>query len=122
MDMSGAKTNKRASGQQCMNPSQAASYPAAIAFSSDDLFESARGTAFKCAKAIKVDGLVNKLLGDFVNWGQRNSPWPLHFGIKCCALEMAAASAPRYDAERLSIVYRSSPRQCDIVLITGPVS
>jgi NADH-quinone oxidoreductase subunit B len=69
-----------------------------------------------------VEKLVNAVAGDFINWAQRNSPWPLHFGIMCCALEMAAAAAPRYDSERLSIVYRSSPRQCDIMLVTGPIT
>src|SRR3972149_8280077 len=68
-------------------------------------------------KAI-MDGLVDK----FVNWAKRNSTWPLHLGIMCCAIEMAATSDPRYDAERFGIIYRSSPRQCDVLLLNGPIS
>lgn len=89
---------------------------------SNDFLEGMKDAAFSAARKVGVEKVVNKLMGNFFNWGQRNSPWPLHFGIMCCALEMAAASASRYDAERLSIVYRSSPRQCDILLINGPVS
>jgi NADH-quinone oxidoreductase subunit B len=62
------------------------------------------------------------LVQDFLNWAKRNSTWPLHFGIMCCAIEMAATSDPRYDAERFGIIYRSSPRQCDVLLLNGPIS
>ena len=62
------------------------------------------------------------LIQDFFNWAKRNSTWPLHFGIMCCAIEMAATSDPRYDAERFGIIYRSSPRQCDVLLLNGPIS
>lgn len=65
---------------------------------------------------------INYLTIDFFNWAQRYSIYPLHFGIQCCALEMAAAGAPRFDSERLGILYRSSPRQCDLLLVNGPVS
>ena len=62
------------------------------------------------------------LVQDFLNWAKRNSTWPLHFGIMCCAIEMAATSDPRYDAERFGVIYRSSPRQCDVLLLNGPIS
>ena len=62
------------------------------------------------------------LIQDFFNWAKRNSTWPLHFGIMCCAIEMAATSDPRYDIERLGVIYRSSPRQCDVLLLNGPIS
>lgn len=96
--------------------------PSAMAVSSDDFFESMVKTTYSGARKLGVEKAVNKLSGDFINWGVRNSPWPLHFGIMCCALEMAASAASRYDSERISIVYRSSPRQCDILLVNGPVS
>src|SRR3989337_1434806 len=66
--------------------------------------------------------LLDAIVGDFFNWAKRNSTWPLHFGIMCCAIEMAATSDPRYDAERFGIIYRSSPRQCDVLLLNGPIS
>jgi NADH-quinone oxidoreductase subunit B len=96
--------------------------PAVIALNSDDLLSKMRKGTFNSLKKVGIEKAVNKLLGNFFYWGRSNSPWPLHFGIKCCALEMMTASGARYDAERLSIVYRSSPRQCDILLVTGPIS
>lgn len=62
------------------------------------------------------------LVGEFFNWAKRNSTWPLHFGIMCCAIEMAATSDPRYDVERFGVIYRSSPRQVDVLLLNGPIS
>ncbi len=62
------------------------------------------------------------LVQNFLNWAKRSSTWPLHWGIMCCAIEMAATSDPRYDVERLGVIYRSSPRQIDVLLLTGPIS
>jgi len=62
------------------------------------------------------------LVQSFLNWAKRNSTWPLHWGIMCCAIEMAATSDPRYDVERLGVIYRSSPRQVDVLLLNGPIS
>ncbi len=62
---------------------------------------------------------VNKLLV----WGNRNSLWLLVFGIKCCAIEdMMVAGASNYDFERFGVLPRNSPRQCDLMIITGPIS
>src|SRR6266571_1118280 len=69
-----------------------------------------------------LERLKGGIVGEFFNWAKRNSTWPLHFGIMCCAIEMAATSDPRYDAERFGIIYRSSPRQCDVLLLNGPLS
>ncbi len=66
--------------------------------------------------------LPRNLVDRFMNWAKRNSPWPLHWGIMCCAIEMAATSDPRFDAERFGIIYRSTPRQTDILLLNGPIS
>lgn len=65
---------------------------------------------------------IDLVTKDFFNWATRNSIYPLHFGIMCCALEMAVASAPRFDAQRFGVIYRSTPRQCDVLLVNGPVS
>src|SRR5712692_3618429 len=69
-----------------------------------------------------LERLKAGLVGEFFNWAKRNSTWPLHFGIMCCAIEMAATSDPRYDVERFGVIYRSSPRQCDVLLLNGPIS
>jgi NADH-quinone oxidoreductase subunit B len=69
-----------------------------------------------------VKRAVDKVTVPIWSWALRNSLFPLHFGVACCALEMAAASAARFDAERFGIVYRSSPRQCDVLLVNGWVT
>jgi NADH-quinone oxidoreductase subunit B len=69
-----------------------------------------------------IGKLLDKILGSFLNWAKRHSIWPLHMGIMCCSIEMAAASDPIYDVERLGVIYRSSPRQIDILLMNGPIS
>jgi NADH-quinone oxidoreductase subunit B len=57
------------------------------------------------------------------NWARSRSVWPLGYGLACCAIEMiAAASAPQYDLSRFgSEVFRSSPRQADLMIVAGTV-
>ncbi len=62
---------------------------------------------------------VNKL----VDWGRANSLWPALFGLACCAIEMMATSASRWDLARFGAeVYRASPRQSDLMIVAGRVS
>ena len=93
-----------------------------LALNSDDLLKLIDDAVYKASDKLGLKALVNKIASPIFNWAQRYSPHPLHFGIMCCALEMAASSAPDYDAERLGVIYRSSPRQTDILLVNGPVS
>ena len=69
-----------------------------------------------------VKRLVEKTMGEVLKLGQSASMWPLHLGIACCAIEMAAMGASRFDAERLGVLFWSSPRQCDVLFINGTVS
>jgi NADH-quinone oxidoreductase subunit B len=56
-------------------------------------------------------------------WAQRNSVWPAQFGLACCAIEMMATVAARFDISRFgSEVFRSSPRQADLMIVAGRVS
>lgn len=96
--------------------------PIAWGWKSEDFLNWFSGALTKAAEVTRVKKLVNALTGRIFNWGLRNSPWPLHWGIMCCSIEMAAASGPRFDAERFGIIYRSTPRQVDILLVNGPVS
>jgi NADH-quinone oxidoreductase subunit B len=57
------------------------------------------------------------------NWGRRSSVWPLMFGLACCAIEMIAAQASRYDMARFGMeVMRPTPRQADMMLVSGTVT
>ena len=61
---------------------------------------------------------------DYVfNWARQSSLWPLTFGLACCAIEMIAASAARFDIARFGAeVFRPSPRQSDLMIVAGTVS
>jgi NADH-quinone oxidoreductase subunit B len=58
------------------------------------------------------------------NWARANAPWPLTFGLACCAIEMiSVVGSPRNDAARFGAeVFRASPRQADMLILSGRVS
>ena len=57
-----------------------------------------------------------------VQWARRSSIWPVTFGLACCAIEMMAMSCSRYDIARFGAeVFRSSPRQADLLIVSGRV-
>jgi NADH-quinone oxidoreductase subunit B len=58
-----------------------------------------------------------------VRWARRSAIWPVAFGLACCAIEMMAMSAGRYDIARFGAeVFRGSPRQADLMIVAGRVS
>jgi len=58
-----------------------------------------------------------------VAWARGNSVWPAQFGLACCAIEMMCAAAPRFDISRFgSELFRASPRQSDLLIVSGRVS
>lgn len=61
-------------------------------------------------------------LDQVVNWARNGSMWPLSFGLACCSIEMMHASMPRYDQDRLGIIFRASPRQADVMIVAGTVT
>jgi NADH-quinone oxidoreductase subunit B len=57
-----------------------------------------------------------------INWGRRNSLWPMPFGTACCAIEMMAAAASNFDLARFGMERMSfSPRQADVLICAGRV-
>ncbi|MFX1533492.1 MAG: NADH-quinone oxidoreductase subunit B [Promethearchaeota archaeon] len=69
-----------------------------------------------------VKSLIDFIVSPVINWARRNSQFPLHIGLMCCALEMGATMACRWDTERMGILPRASPRQCDLMIVNGPVN
>ena len=58
-----------------------------------------------------------------VNWARRSSLWPAAFGLACCAIEMIATAMPRYDIARFGAeIFRPSPRQSDLLIVSGTVT
>ncbi len=59
----------------------------------------------------------------FITWAQKNSVWPFGSGLACCAIEMIATAASHYDVARFGMeVFRSSPRQADLFIVSGTVT
>ena len=63
----------------------------------------------------KLDGLIS--------WAQKNSLWPFGSGLACCAIEMIATAAAKYDISRFGMeLFRASPRQADLFIVSGTVT
>ncbi len=62
-------------------------------------------------------------LDRILDLARANSLWPMTFGLACCAIEMMAAGASRFDMARFGCeVFRPSPRQCDVMIVSGTVN
>ncbi|KAI9796551.1 MAG: hypothetical protein M1833_006115 [Piccolia ochrophora] len=61
-------------------------------------------------------------LDQVANWARQGSLWPMTFGLACCAIEMMHLSTPRYDQDRLGIIFRASPRQSDVMIVAGTLT
>ncbi|TLM67670.1 MAG: NADH-quinone oxidoreductase subunit B [Deltaproteobacteria bacterium] len=61
-------------------------------------------------------------LDKVVNWSRASSLWPMTFGLACCAIEMMATGAARFDLDRFGVLFRASPRQADLIVIAGTVT
>lgn len=68
-------------------------------------------------------GFVTTTVDGFLRWAQSNSVWPLTFGLACCAIEQINLVSPRYDLARFgSEAFRASPRQADLLIVSGRLS
>lgn len=68
------------------------------------------------------NGFVTTSLDKLVNWSRSRSLWPMTFGLACCAIEMMATGAARFDLDRMGVLFRASPRQADVIIIAGTVT
>ena len=76
------------------------------------------GRSYRAARLMKMLGVTW-----LFNWARLSSLWPMTFGLACCAIEMMATSAPRYDLDRLGAgAFRASPRQSDVMIVAGTVT
>src|SRR5437667_6417259 len=65
--------------------------------------------------------LVLPTVDFFIDWSRKSSIWPLTFGLACCAIEMMASYASRFDFDRFGVIPRPSPRQADVMIVAGTV-
>ncbi len=71
----------------------------------------------------KLSDILKLKSQKIINWGRSNSLWPLQFGLACCAMELMAFGSPRIDAERKGyLLFRATPRQCDVMIVAGWVT
>jgi NADH-quinone oxidoreductase subunit B len=69
------------------------------------------------------DNLITTNVDKVLNWARQSSLWPMQFGLACCAIEMMAAGASRFDIARFGAeVFRASPRQADLIIVAGTVT
>ncbi|PKL90576.1 MAG: NADH-quinone oxidoreductase subunit B [Candidatus Goldiibacteriota bacterium HGW-Goldbacteria-1] len=76
------------------------------------------------ASVLKIPGgqIITTSIDWALNEGRKNSMWTLTFGIKCCAMEMMAAGAAKYDWSRFGFeVPAASPRRADVMIVAGTV-
>jgi NADH-quinone oxidoreductase subunit B len=68
-------------------------------------------------------GVFVTTIQELYNWGRKSSVWPMQFGLACCAIEMIATTMARYDLARFGAeIFRPSPRQADLMIVSGTVT
>ncbi|ODQ77357.1 hypothetical protein BABINDRAFT_163614 [Babjeviella inositovora NRRL Y-12698] len=98
---------------------------AVMAAASKDVTPNALPTEYPLMSELVNNNAVDYALTSIdtiANWARKSSFWPVTFGLACCAVEMMHVSAPRYDQDRLGIIFRASPRQSDIMIVAGTLT
>ena len=73
-------------------------------------------------KALDNQQFVLTKVDAVVNWSRQSALWPMVFGLACCAIEMMAAGATRFDWDRFGLIPRATPRQSDLMIVAGTVT
>jgi NADH-quinone oxidoreductase subunit B len=68
------------------------------------------------------DNIVVTTVDNLFNWARASALWPMTFGLACCAIEMMATGASRFDWERFGLIPRATPRQADLMIVAGTVT
>jgi NADH-quinone oxidoreductase subunit B len=69
------------------------------------------------------DNFILTTVEQAINWARQSSIWPMTFGLACCAIEMMATGASRFDMDRFGAgAFRASPRQADLMIVAGTVT
>jgi|TARA_B100000809_G_C15112966_1_gene521320 NADH-quinone oxidoreductase subunit B len=69
------------------------------------------------------EGVITTALEQAINWARQSSVWPMTFGLACCAIEMMATGASRFDIDRFGAgAFRATPRQADLMIVAGTVT
>jgi NADH-quinone oxidoreductase subunit B len=67
--------------------------------------------------------LITTKVEKVINWARASSVWPMTFGLACCAIEMMAAGASKFDFDRFGAgIFRATPRQSDLMIVAGTVT
>ena len=68
-------------------------------------------------------GFFSTRLDELINWGRKNSLWPMPLGLSCCGIELMAMIGPKFDLARFGAeAARFSPRQCDLLIVAGTLT
>src|SRR3954462_14474307 len=71
----------------------------------------------------KEEAVIATSLEQAINWARESSMWPMTFGLACCAIEMMATGASRFDIDRFGAgAFRATPRQADLMIVAGTVN
>ena len=70
----------------------------------------------------KITDIFLSTIDSMARWASAKSMWPLSCGLSCCAIEMMHAAASRIDLDRFGCLFRSSPKQADLMIIAGTVT
>jgi NADH-quinone oxidoreductase subunit B len=74
-------------------------------------------------EALMEENVITTTVEQAINWARQSSIWPLTFGLACCAIEMMASGAGRYDLDRFGAgAFRATPRQADLMIVAGTVT
>jgi len=67
-------------------------------------------------------GIIVSKIDDLLSWARLSSLWPMGFGLACCAIEFMSTASSAYDLDRFGVIPRNSPRQSDVMIVSGTVT